>query len=174
MSTKKKKSRSGQGMNFAVTIVTLSLIFIFFGYLIGQYAVNLLKEQHNVTMQMAREEAAVVSTQGNIPAPVAPAQTGSASTSNQQQASSSVTSSIVPQTTGQTPSTFLYRVQVGVFSEKANADRMVAQLKEAGYEALLITGPPHRVQTGAFSSQENAAKLMDELKKKGFEAIIVR
>ena len=73
-----------------------------------------------------------------------------------------------------TPNASLYRVQVGVFSEKANADRMVMLLEESGYEALVITGPPHRVQTGAFSSQENAARLMEELKQKGFEAIIVR
>jgi cell division septation protein DedD len=65
-------------------------------------------------------------------------------------------------------------VQVGVFSERANADRMVAMLKEAGYEGIVIPGPPHRVQTGAFSSQENASKLVDELVKKGFEAIVVR
>ena len=43
---------------------------------------------------------------------------------------------------------------MGAFSERANAERVVAQLKEAGYEAMIITGPPHRVQTGAFSSQE--------------------
>jgi N-acetylmuramoyl-L-alanine amidase len=68
----------------------------------------------------------------------------------------------------------LFKVQVGAFSERANAERVVAQLKEAGYEAMIITGPPHRVQTGAFSSQENAERLAQELRQKGFEAIVVR
>ena len=65
-------------------------------------------------------------------------------------------------------------MQVGVFSERANAERMLSMLREAGYEGIIISGPPHRVQTGAFSSQENAARLRDELIQKGFEAIVVR
>ena len=51
---------------------------------------------------------------------------------------------------------------------------MIALLQEAGYEGIILAGPPHRVQTGAFSSQDNAARLVEELTQKGFEAIIVR
>lgn len=152
MSAKKKKKLSGQGINFAVSVVTISVIFVFVGYLIGQYAVNMLQQQHQESLQLAREElVAPVVTSSPNPPPSAPTPTPSPAAS-----------------------TVLYRVQVGVFSEKANADRMVTLLKEAGYEALIVQGPPHRVQTGAFSSQENATKLMEELKQKGFEAIIVR
>ena len=61
-----------------------------------------------------------------------------------------------------------------MFSERANAERMIALLQEAGYEGIILAGPPHRVQTGAFSSQDNAARLVEELTQKGFEAIIVR
>lgn len=32
----------------------------------------------------------------------------------------------------------LYRVQVGAFSEKANAERLKAELKEKGYEAIIV------------------------------------
>lgn len=157
VSSKKKKKKSGAGLNLAINLVTLSVIFIFIGYLFGQYAVNMLKEQHRNSMTMAKTEAVapVVSTPPKPPS-TPPVQTPK---------------SPAPSTNSEGS---LYRVQVGVFSEKANADRMVALLKEEGYEAIIIGGPPHRVQTGAFSSQENAAKLMEELKKKGFEAIIVR
>jgi N-acetylmuramoyl-L-alanine amidase len=69
----------------------------------------------------------------------------------------------------------LYKVQVGVFSEKRNADRLVELLKEDGYEAIVISEAAfHRVQTGAFSSEANAARLAEELRGKGYEAIIVR
>lgn len=172
MSSKKKKNTSGQGVNFAVTIVTFSMIFIFVGFLLGQYVVKLLKQQHDNTMQLARQAA---TTPAASTAPKNP--TPSAAQATITPANTIPVSPVqAPQTqqTNQAPTGALYRVQVGVYSEKANADRMVTQLKEAGYEAILISGPPHRVQTGAFSSQENANKLVEELKRKGFEAIIVR
>lgn len=164
MSTKKKKKGSRTGLNLAVNLVTLSIIFVFVGYLLGQYAVKMLKQQHQSTMDMAQTEyvAPVVTAP---PKPLGTSPSLPPSQTPQQIPNQAPT----PTTSGP-----LYRVQVGVFSEKANADRMVASLKEEGYEAIIVSGPPHRVQTGAFSSQENATKLMEELKKKGFEAIIVR
>ena len=157
MSAKKKKKRnigSGQGVNFIITLVTLSVVFVFVGYLIGQYAVKSLQEQHQTTVQLAHEGPSapvVTAPQSPPPTPAPPPP---------------------PPQIQEAPT--LYRVQVGVFSERANADRMVGLLKEAGYEGIIIPGPPHRVQTGAFSSRENATRLMDELVQKGFEAIIVR
>lgn len=172
MGAKRKKKSSGQGVNFAITIVTLSIIFVFMGYLIGQYAVKLLQEQHQTSLQQAHSGVAPVITSAQNPPPNPPGLSGSTSTSTPpSEPSPTPAATSTPATT---PSTSLYRVQVGVFSERANADRMVALLKEAGYEGMIIAGPPHRVQTGAFSSQENAARLVDELKQKGFEAIIVR
>ncbi len=50
------------------------------------------------------------------------------------------------------PNETLYRVQVGVFSEKRNAERLVELLKEEGYDALVISEAAyHRVQTGGRS-----------------------
>jgi N-acetylmuramoyl-L-alanine amidase len=37
------------------------------------------------------------------------------------------------------PSNVLYKVQVGAYSQKANADAMVAKLKKAGFDAIIIT-----------------------------------
>ncbi|MCK9524608.1 MAG: SPOR domain-containing protein [Limnochordia bacterium] len=160
---KKEKKRSGQRTNFVVTLITLSIVFIFFGYLIGKYAVQALQEQHQTTEQPVRQEVTV-----NAPA-------------SPREDPPSVSSVPTPSTQGgPTPATppqqseTLYRVQVGVFSERANADRMVAMLKETGYEGIIVPGPPYRVQTGAFGSQANATRLVEELVGKGFEAIIVR
>jgi cell division septation protein DedD len=62
---------------------------------------------------------------------------------------------------------------VGAFSSRANAERVVNQLKELGYEAIISSGPPYRVQTGAFASRDNAVRLGEELKAKGFEVAVV-
>lgn len=37
------------------------------------------------------------------------------------------------------PSNVLYKVQVGAYSQKANADAMVAKLKKAGFDAIITT-----------------------------------
>lgn len=155
---KKKKKGSGQGANFLISLVTLSIIFVMVGYLIGHYAVKALQQQHRQVMQQARETTSTpVAAPSPAPEPPAPP---------------------TPPPAQEEPApggtTALFKVQVGAFSERANAERVVAQLKEAGYEAMIITGPPHRVQTGAFSSQENAERLAQELRQKGFEAIVVR
>lgn len=168
MSAKKKKKGGGQKLNFVITTVTLSVIFIFVGYLIGQYAVKALQQQYHRSMQAAQEGSAqpVISSTNAAPppAPAAPRETPATVAAEPREEAPSESA----------PNSALYRVQVGVFSERANAERMLNQLKEAGYEGIIISGPPHRVQTGAFSSQENAARLVNELQKKGFEAIIVR
>lgn len=172
---KKKKNKSRQGMNFVVTLVTLSVIFVFFGYLIGTYAVGALQKQHqtSVPSTQTRVSPPVVGREpspatAQAPAPATTVTPAPATASPAQPPPASAPSESTPSAAP------LYRVQVGVFSERANADRMLAMLKEQGYEGIIIAGPPHRVQTGAFSSQENAAKLVQELIQKGFEAIIVR
>ncbi len=173
MSAKKKRKNSGQGTNFVVTLITLSITFVFFGYLIGTYAVRALQSQHQTSMQVSQVQV-------NTPVVARESSQAPAPASTVTPTPSAKPASAPPSTPAQTPpepaspAATVDRVQVGVFSERANADRMVAMLKEHGHEGIIIPGPPHRVQTGAFSSQENAAKLRQELIGKGFEAIIVR
>ena len=172
---KKKKKGSGQGVNFIISLVALSIIFVMVGYLIGNYAVKALQTQHRQSMQATREQASTPVAVSNQPAPAPPQNSTPPSPQSTSNSASSQSQQSAPvQEQPSAPSTALYKVQVGAFSERANADRVAAQLKEAGYEAVIISGPPHRVQTGAFSSQENANKLAEELRQKGFEAIVVR
>lgn len=73
-------------------------------------------------------------------------------------------------------STPLYRVQVGAYGSKTNANKMLAQVKAAGYQGAYVrlVGNLYKVQVGAFSKRENATKLMNELKSKGFNAFIAQ
>lgn len=73
-------------------------------------------------------------------------------------------------------STPLYRVQVGAYGSKTNANKMLAQMKAAGYQNAYVrlVGNLYKVQVGAFSKRENAIKLMNELKSKGFNAFIAQ
>ena len=68
----------------------------------------------------------------------------------------------------------LFRVQIGAYGSKINAEKMLQKIKDAGYPQAyvrLINGL-YKVQIGAFSNKENANKLIKELKSKGFSAFI--
>lgn len=77
------------------------------------------------------------------------------------------------QRTSSTPRKQLYRVQVGAFSEEANARRLADKLRQAGYPVLVKSGSLYRVQVGAFSQRSNAEALLQELKAGGYQAVII-
>lgn len=67
----------------------------------------------------------------------------------------------------------LYRVQCGAFSQKANADAMLAKVKAAGFDTYLVqVDGLYKVQTGAYSVKANAEAQLNKLKAKGFDAFI--
>lgn len=64
----------------------------------------------------------------------------------------------------------LYRVQVGAFREKANAEKRVQYLKELGTDAILKkSGSYYKVQAGAFSKHDNAEALLNRMKNAGYD-----
>ena len=66
-----------------------------------------------------------------------------------------------------------YKVQIGAYTVKANAEKRLAAVKTAGFEAILKYEDGYwRVQCGAFSVRSNAEALQKRLKGKGFTAII--
>ena len=76
------------------------------------------------------------------------------------------------------PTGILYRVQIGAFAVKANAQRLLDELVDKGYDAFITTVDLsgrilYRVQVGAFSIRTNAENMRDNLKTAGYDAIIV-
>ena len=69
----------------------------------------------------------------------------------------------------------LYRVQVGAFSVKSNADRFVAQVKAAGFSDAFVAQVNSnlwRVQIGAFAVRANAEKCRDAAEAAGFPGFV--
>lgn len=67
----------------------------------------------------------------------------------------------------------IYRVQVGAFTVKENADRVVKRLSDFGYDSFIINqSSMYKVQCGAFTVKANAENRKNELIMKGFDAII--
>lgn len=73
------------------------------------------------------------------------------------------------------PAKALYKVQIGAFSKKANADALVKQAKAKKFDAFATkVGGLYKVQLGAFSNESNAKALADKAKKVGYSPYIAK
>jgi rare lipoprotein A len=67
-----------------------------------------------------------------------------------------------------------YTVQVGAFQDRANAERLLQQLRGAYPDAVLIVdGPWHRVRVGDLRDEADAEALRRDLERQGHRAIVV-
>jgi N-acetylmuramoyl-L-alanine amidase len=69
--------------------------------------------------------------------------------------------------------TVLYKVQIGAFRIKSNADNLALEAMSKGFEAaVLLRDGLYKVQIGAFTSKENAESLAAKARNAGFDAIV--
>ena len=68
----------------------------------------------------------------------------------------------------------LYRVQVGAYKERKNAETKLRQISATGTDCFItdIQEGFYRVQCGAYSVKQNAENKMNSLQYMGFDAII--
>lgn len=67
----------------------------------------------------------------------------------------------------------LYRVQVGAFTKKENADRQLEKVKAAGFETYMVkAGSYYKIQVGAYSKKANADAVLAKVKAAGFDSFI--
>lgn len=76
----------------------------------------------------------------------------------------------------QAPVQMIYRVQIGAFSEKKNADAYAAKARGKGFPTVIKTETVngvqiYRVQCGAFKEKKNAEAFAEKLKKAGFDVV---
>lgn len=71
--------------------------------------------------------------------------------------------------------TSYYRVQVGAYTVKKNAENMEKKLKLFGYDCFVTKRDQYyRVQVGAYVLKENANIMAKELKEKGFSVYVCK
>ena len=72
-----------------------------------------------------------------------------------------------------TPSKKLYRVQVGAFKSKNNADKLLKEIKGKGIDCFIKEESGlYKVQVGAYSVYANAEKMKKRLENMGYKAFI--
>lgn len=70
--------------------------------------------------------------------------------------------------------TKLYRVQVGAFARKENAEKLKSRLLTKGFNCFITDKEDdfYRVQCGAFESESNAIKYRNQIINAGFDAFV--
>ena len=64
----------------------------------------------------------------------------------------------------------LYRVQVGAYKNKTNADAQLAHVKATGFDTYMVQiGGLYKIQVGAYREKTNADNMMTKLKAAGFD-----
>lgn len=78
-----------------------------------------------------------------------------------------------PVNTNPTQPKVIYRVQVGAFTVKKNADNIAKKLQEKGYPVIIKKEDKYyRVQVGAFAVKKNADEMAKKLKADGYSVIV--
>jgi hypothetical protein len=70
-----------------------------------------------------------------------------------------------------------YRVQLGAFSDRANADKKLAEVIKSGFDAFVTQigeDKLYRVQLGAFTVKTNADTALANVKKAGFDDAFIK
>ncbi|HHY47701.1 MAG TPA: SPOR domain-containing protein [Firmicutes bacterium] len=164
----------GESALLVISLVIFGVVAIGLGYLLGEYALRMIMKPP------AKEGQSVVTVSEGGGAPggtngstgkEGQAQPGAKPGLSTAQGTGEGTGSIQELAPGGATAG-VYRVQVGAFTERANADRLAGELKAQGYEVYVTGEPPFRVQVGAFSRKENATSLANELKGKGYQVYV--
>jgi len=68
-----------------------------------------------------------------------------------------------------------FRVQVGAFRSRENAEALVRRLQEDGFQPYInFVAGMHRVRIGPFSNRADADRLAEELRAKNYDVFITR
>ena len=80
---------------------------------------------------------------------------------------------VTAQLGGKTDKGVLYRVQVGAYTVRANADAQLAKVKAAGFDTYMIQVDGFfKIQVGAYTVRANADAMLAKIKAAGFDAFI--
>lgn len=68
----------------------------------------------------------------------------------------------------------IYRVQTGLFRNKANAEAMAAQIRTLGYPvAIELSGDLYAVKVGEYDDLEDVSELEQKLRRMGYDTLVV-
>lgn len=172
---KKKKSNN---RSLTLVIIVMAIICVFVGYLVG---LNLFRWMQDGSEQTAQTENGnqQPAQQGETDSELnqAPKQAESESESQQQEVTEDNISDSEPEQTEETSSdnhSNVYKIQLGAFSQKSNAESFKKELEDEGYDVIIKEASNFKVRVVGEESREETEKIEAELIKLGYDTFIVK
>lgn len=164
-------------LSFGATLVAVGAVAIFFGWLLGQYAIRSITSPTVAVGSLERpaaESGETVSTPSGAEVAGGTVSPGATETTPRRTETSPAPTP-ARSNEGPRPSPGgLWRVQAGAFSRRSSAEAHVDNLRAHGFEAIVSSSnAPFRVQVGAYSDEQRARAVVDDLIAEGFEAIVL-
>lgn len=163
-----RRARSGEGASLVASLVIIGLIAIGVGVLMGNYAIKMFTRPPSEPNPSTIAEDVASKAGKDLGAGTGEA--GSSASGEGTTPGAAIGQEAGRVTSGTVGS--MFRVQVGAFQEKENAEKLKEELARQGYEAVVSATAPYRVQVGAFVNEENAKRVAEELESKGYPVYI--
>lgn len=187
------KHRTGKVISFGAGLLAVGVLAVGIGYFMGNYAMRVVTGPRAVRRT---EDAASTLAPKTSPAPVPEPLTGAAKPGSPSDASVLSNPAVGTQpvkpaeplrvdlnddqysptketTSAAEVSSHLFKVQVGSYSDREEARKLAARLKDEGYSVYVTTLRPFRVQVGAFEARDRAERLAAEIQSRGFADVQV-
>lgn len=170
-------ARLAERLSFGATLVAVSAVAIFIGWLVGQYAIRTVTDQPVGTLPLPSElmrsaEESVETASSGSPAPGMSAQNESpaATTTPTQTQSSSTSPASTAATTPASSRTGTAATSTSTTTSTTSTTTPAATSTSAASGSS--SGGLWRVQAGAFSDRARAEALVDQLRAHGYEAFV--
>ena len=171
MAKKKKSNRS-----LTLVIIVMAIICVFVGYLVG---LNLFRWMKGDTDQVAQtENNTQQQTQQQDSSNEISSSVEESETETEQAQQVAEEDTTETQETNQVISSGevqnVFKIQVGAFSQKANAESFKNELEEQGYDVIIKEASTFKVRVLGKQTREETEKIEDQLIELGYDTFIVK
>ena len=171
------KNKDSKNRSLTMVVIVMAIICVFVGYLVG---VNLFKwmkggneqqvaQTQNETEKSQSEQTTEITTEET------PVEEVEEEEVEEEPVEEETTQ--VEQTTSE-PSISeydnVYKIQVGAFSQRANAESFKNQLEDQGYNVIIKEASTYKVRVIGKESREETEKIENELIDLGYDTFIVK
>lgn len=162
----KKKNKS-----LTIVVIVMAVICLFVGYLVG---VNLLQWMKGGNDQVAQTENQEVEEEqlSNEDQEITSEETQEDETSQTEETETQQQNNTTPQSSDKYENQF--KIQVGAFSNKSNAENFRNELEDKGYNVIIKEAANYKVRVIGKETREETEEIEEELANLGYDTFIVK
>ncbi|HKL13168.1 MAG TPA: SPOR domain-containing protein [Halanaerobiales bacterium] len=171
MAKKKKSNRS-----LTLVIIVMAIICVFVGYLVGLNLFRWMKggtDQAAQTENNTQEQVQQQEDTNDISQSIEESETESEQTQTAVEENTTETQE-TNQVTSPEENQNVFKIQVGAFSQKANAESFKKELEDKGYDVIIKEASTFKVRVLGKQTREETEKIEEQLIELGYDTFIVK